>query len=172
MADPIRRAGTGDAAAVARLIACAFQEVARRFALSPGNAPTHPSNCRPEWVAADLERGVSYFLISTDGADLGCIALEAASSELCYLERLAVHPGARRRGLGARLLGHALAEARSRGAEKVSVGIIAAQIELVEWYRRLGFLPGEARRFEHLPFEVRFMSCELGGDRRALHVDG
>jgi N-acetylglutamate synthase-like GNAT family acetyltransferase len=171
MADSIRRAGPGDAAALARLIACAFQEVARRFALTPANAPTHPSNCRPEWVAADLGRGVSYFLISRDETGLGCVALESASSELCYLERLAVHPSARRRGLGARLVGHALAEARSRGAGKVSVGIIAAQSELVEWYRRLGFLLGEARRFEHLPFEVRFMTCDLGGDRRAPHPD-
>ncbi len=172
MADSIRRAGLGDAADLARLIACAFQEVARRFALTPGNAPTHPSNCRPEWVASDLDRGVSYFLASRDQAGLGCVALESASPEICYLERLAVHPDVQRQGLGARLVEHALAEARSLGAERVSVGIIAAHTELVEWYRRLGFLLGESRHFEHLPFEVRFMTCDLGGDRRAPRLDG
>lgn len=37
----------------------------------------------------------------------------------------------------------------------------AAQTELKEWYQRLGFIEGETREFEHLPFSVTFMSYEI-----------
>ena len=58
----IRRAGSNDIALLASLIQRSFEDVALRFGLTRENCPKHPSNCTPEWVKADMERGVTFFL--------------------------------------------------------------------------------------------------------------
>ena len=86
---------------------------------------------------------------------------ERAGSGVCYLERLCVLPGFRRRGFGEELVSRVLAEAVALGARQVDIGIIEKHTELREWYRKLGFTEGESKDFPHLPFRVLFMSKEL-----------
>jgi N-acetylglutamate synthase-like GNAT family acetyltransferase len=157
----IRRATVEDADLLASIIRTAFADVAARFELTPENAPKHPSNCRPDWVRDALNKGVAYWVIECDGRPAGCVALETPSPEVRYLERLAVTPDRRGRGLGRMLAIRALEEARRSGAEKVGIGIIAAQLELRAWYKSLGFVYERTARFDHLPFEVGFMSLAL-----------
>jgi N-acetylglutamate synthase-like GNAT family acetyltransferase len=153
----IRQAGSEDAEVVARIIRNSFRDVAERFGLEPENAPSHPSNCQPDWIRSDLGRGVSYYLLCSHGSLVGCVALEFASSSVAYLERLGVIPEQRGRGFGAELVRHALRQARSAGATVVSVGVIAEHTELVSWYERLGFTQAGTRRFLHLPFTVSYL---------------
>ena len=75
--------------------------------------------------------------------------------------RLAVIPAQRRQGLGRALVGHALSQARARGARRVSTGIIAEHTELKEWYAKLGFMEGETKSFPHLPFRVCSMELDI-----------
>ena len=87
------RVGTQkDVAVLAEIIRISFRDVAERFGLTQENCPTHPSNCTVDWVHRDMDRGVTYFILEAEGIASGCVALELASSELCYLERLAVLP--------------------------------------------------------------------------------
>lgn len=97
-----------------------------------------------------------------DNAPIGCVGLEKAGSELCYLERLAVLPKWRRNGFGRRLAGHALSQAKAGGAHRASIGIIAEQTELKDWYARLGFAVNATKSFPHLPFQVTFMEMSIG----------
>jgi len=157
----IREAGPGDIPTLARIIRDSFRDVAARFALTPENCPKHPSNCTEQWIAADLARGVHYYVLLQAGRPVGCVALERASSELCYLERLAVLPEMRLKGLGGRLVRHALARAASAGARRISIGIIAEQAELGAWYMKFGFADGQTRQFPHLPFRVRLLERAL-----------
>ena len=143
---------------ITAIIRAAFGVVARRFDLTPENCPKHPSNCSEHWVARDLARGVHYYLAWQDRQEVGCVGVEQATAEACYLERLAVIPEYQRRGVGAALVNHGLDQARRLGAKEVGVAIIAAQIELARWYRNLGFTPTGTRRFDHLPFEVAFLT--------------
>jgi len=80
---------------------------------------------------------------------------------LCYLERLAVLPHERKKGLGSQLVEHIFHTARQLGSKKISIGIIAAQTDLKQWYRKFSFIEGETKEFSHLPFKVTFMACEL-----------
>jgi N-acetylglutamate synthase-like GNAT family acetyltransferase len=105
-----------------------------------------------------MERGVTYFAIENKNRVVGCVALEQANPEVCYLERLAVLPDQRRRGFGKALVNHVLSEAKRLGVNYVSIGIIAEQTELKDWYKGLGFVEGESKEFPHLPFRVTFMS--------------
>lgn len=150
-----------DAEIVARVIRRSFRDVAERFKLEPENAPTHPSNCQPDWIRSDLRRGVSYYLLRSNESVAGCVALEFASSSVAYVERLGVPPEQRGRGYGAALLQHALRRARSAGATVVSVGVIAENTELVSWYEHFGFAQSGTRHFPHLPFTVSYLELAL-----------
>jgi len=147
-----------DAQVLAETTRKSFQDVADRFGLTRENAPRHPSNCTADWIREYMERGITYFAIENNNHVVGCVALEQANSQVCYLERLAVLPNQRRRGFGKALVEHALSEAKLLGVNYVSIGIIAEQTELKDWYKRLGFVEGESKEFPHLPFRVTFMS--------------
>jgi len=158
MNSKIRICTKEDAQVLAEIIRRSFKDVAAHFGLTPENTPRHPSNCTVDWIQKDMEDGVTYFAIENENHVVGCIALEQANSEVCYLERLAVLPNQRRCGFGKALVEHALSEAKLLGVNYVSIGIIAEHTELKNWYKGLGFLEGESQEFPHLPFRVTFMS--------------
>jgi N-acetylglutamate synthase-like GNAT family acetyltransferase len=153
----IRDATEEDADLVASLIRESFATVAARFALTRENAPKHPSNCEPEWIRAAFAKGVRYFILETSRGPAGCVALEQASEDVCYLERLAVLPAFRGKGLGEALVEHAIDKARELGVRRVELGMVAAQEELRRWYEKLGFVVTNVVRFEGMQFEVGFM---------------
>jgi len=157
----IREARPEDAIVLSEIIRRSFRDVADRFNLTQENCPKHPSNCTDQWIRSDLHRGVRYFVLEDDGIPSGCVALELANDEACYLERLCVVPEKRRQGFGKALVRHVLDEATCAGARHVSIGIISDHAELKEWYRKIGFTEGETKGFPHLPFHVTFMSYGL-----------
>ncbi len=146
---------------ISEIIRSAYLEVAERFDLNRESCPKHPSNCTDQWIQRDLDRGVTYYLLKLTGKPVGCAALETVNDGLCYLERVAVLPEYKRRGLGLKLVDHLLSQARRDGIKEVGIGIIAKQQELMRWYQRIGFEKGETKRFDHLPFEVMFMTYRI-----------
>ena len=157
----IAEAAETDADLLASLIREAFADVAVRFGLTPENSPTHPSNCTPDWIRAAFAKGIRHFLLTTPEGPAGCVALEQANADVCYLERLAVLPAYRRNGFGEALVSYTVDRARELGARRVELGMVAAQTELREWYERLGFSVTSVVRFEGKRFEVAFMRKAL-----------
>lgn len=157
----IRDARPNDAELLARIISASFHDVAVRFALTAENCPKHPSNCTTAWIEADRSRDVQYFILCYGQRPVGCVGLEQPGPDLCYLERLAVLPDMRCRGFGRALIRHALERAAAKGVRRVSVGIIAEQMELKHWYAAYGFVDVHTKRFPHLPFQVRLMELDL-----------
>ncbi len=160
----IRTGRPEESGLLAGIIRTSFRDVADRFGLTRENAPKHPSNYTADWVQGDIDRGVTYFILDDGGVAAGCVGLEHADPKECYLERLAVLPDRRRRGLGRALVDHVLTQAGRSGADRVSIGIIAEHTELKGWYQRIGFIDGETKEFAHLPFHVTFLSYEIKGD--------
>jgi N-acetylglutamate synthase-like GNAT family acetyltransferase len=161
MSYTIREATPSDIPGLVDIIRAAFQDVAVRFGLTVVNCQKHPSNCRPTWVINAMERGVRYFVLDSEGVSCGCVALEEASPDVCYIERLAVLPRQRRRGFGRALVERVFQEAKLIGARRIEIGIIADHTELRDWYRKIGFADQKTAAFPHLPFEVLFMSLAL-----------
>ena len=157
----IRTCTREDVGVLAETIRGSFRGVAERFGLTEENCPRHASNCTADWIENDMDRGVTYFVLESEGRVAGSVALERAKPEVCYLERLAVLPDQRKRGFGKALVSHVLSEAGALGCRRVGIGVIADQAELKDWYRRFGFVETENREFPQLPFLVTFMSCEL-----------
>lgn len=150
-----------DQRAVAAVIRRSFADVARRFNLTAENCPKHPSNCTRNWVKADMDRGVTYYLMVSKNGPVGCVALEPVDRNTCYMERLAVVPEMRHQGLGAALFNHFLKEAAAMEIKKIGIGIISQQHELKQWYQKLGFVETGRKTFSHLPFEVAFLTYTM-----------
>ncbi len=161
----IRPATEADAPVLASLVSQANQDVARRFGLTPQTCPKHPSQCEPSWIVDDLRRGVRYFLRETEAGPVGCVAYEAPRPGRAYLNRLSVLPAHQRQGHGAALVRHVQNLARQEGATVLSIGVIDGHTTLRVWYGHFGFVDGEVKHFDHLPFAVRYMTCDLGGNR-------
>jgi ribosomal protein S18 acetylase RimI-like enzyme len=157
----IRKCAPEDVDILAETIRGSFRDVAERFGLTEENCPRHPSNCKADWIEKDMDRGVIYFVLESEGRVAGSVALERVRPGLCNMERLAVLPDQRTRGFGEALVSHALSQAGELGCLDVRIGVIANQTELKDWYRRLGFVETENREFAHLPFLVTFMLCRL-----------
>jgi len=154
-------ASSEDAATIADLVRRSFAETAERFNLTPENAPTHPSNCRAEWITNALDKGIIYYLVKLEQTPCGCAAMEQANPEVCYLEKLAVLPEFRHNGLGAQLVEHVRIQCGKLGAKRIEIGIIEKDIRLKDWYLLQGFKEKNTAQFEHLPFSVLFMQLEL-----------
>lgn len=157
----IVKATPKDARPIAALIRKSHRDVARIFAITEENNPRHPSFCAADWVEADFRRGEEYFLCKMAGTGAGCVAFELADQEIAYLNRLSVLPAYRHQGIGAALVRHILAYARSKQVQTVSIGIIANHEILKSWYADLGFVEKDTRRFPHLPFDVTYMHYPL-----------
>lgn len=150
----IRAATADDAERLAALIAAAFADVAERFGLTRANCPGHTSFITADEVRRGMGFGNRYFMAFCDGALCGAIALRLPKDGISIVEKVAVLPPFRRRGIGWRLVEHVFAEARRCGVSAAEIGIIAEHTELRAWYERFGFRVTRRTRYEHLPFEV------------------
>lgn len=159
----IREACTDDVALLTGIIRESFRDVAERFGLTAENCPAHPSNYTEAQCVEEMGRGVRFFILETEGKACGCVALEHAKPDVCYLERLSVLPGYRERGFGRLLTDHVLGEAKRLGVRRVSIAIIAEHHELRDWYIKLGFRMKKTALYDHLPFEVAFLDKEVCG---------
>lgn len=157
----IRQAQLDDSLLLAGLIRSSFLDVARRFGLTEQNAPRHPSNCTQEWIVTAMGKGVRHYILEREGSACGCAALEQINMEVCYLERLCVLPEFRAQGFGSALVNHVIGFGRGLKADRLEIGIIAADTRLRNWYEHLGFTLTRTAHFAHLPFEVAFLVHEL-----------
>ena len=76
MNDRIRACTRKDIDVLVETIRGSFRDVAERFGLTGENCPRHPSNCTADWIGKDMDRGVTYFVLESDGRVAGCVALE------------------------------------------------------------------------------------------------
>ena len=157
----IREANKTDISAITTVMQKSYATVAQKYGLNSENCPKHPSNCSIEWIEGDFARGVRYFVIASGNEIFGCIALEKASEQTCYLERLAVIPAKRNKGAGLMLANYFIKRATEMGINKIGIGIISKQEELKNWYEKIGFTETSRKTFNHLPFEVAFMEYHI-----------
>ncbi|MBI4184038.1 MAG: ribosomal protein S18-alanine N-acetyltransferase [Proteobacteria bacterium] len=118
----MRPAGHGDATTLAALHGACFAEA---------------------WSVADFAAllalpGASALIAEGGGEAVGFVLVRAVGGE-CEILSMGVRPADRRRGLGARLLDRALAEAARAGAGVVFLEVAIDNIAALALYRRAGF---------------------------------
>ncbi len=162
----IRDANETDIDVLVSILRESFRDVAERFELTVENCPKNLAFCTDQRIKGDVERGLSYHILEHDHEPCGCVALEKASPDVCYLERLAVLPEHRRKGCGKTLVEYLFDIAAGNGSQRVEIGIIAEDTKLRNWYGKFGFVLKGTKTFDHLPFVVAFMSAEIDGRNR------
>ena len=95
----IRDAKEADVGILATLLRESFRDVAERFELTVENWPKNLAFCTDQRIKGDIDRGMGYYILEQDDRPCGCAALEKASPDVRYLERLAVLPEHRRKRL-------------------------------------------------------------------------
>jgi ribosomal-protein-alanine N-acetyltransferase len=122
------------------------------------------------WTAAEfaalLAEPTTLVAARQDGFALGRVAGPEAE-----LLTLAVHPGARRRGVGRMLVGAFEAAAALRGAAEVLLEVSATNAAARGLYDGLGYLPVGRRRGYYRPaagppVDALLLRRGLGGDRK------
>lgn len=112
--------------------------VANSFGLTKKNAPSNPAFLNEENLRkTSAEKTIKYY---------GCYALEESSDGVFFLERLAVIPSERHKGLGGSLVPDAVDRVKAKGGKKISVGIIDKYKVLKNRYRRIGFIETGKKR--------------------------
>lgn len=157
----IRKASIDDKDLLANIISTSNKDVAKKFDLNRENCPKHPSFCTPGWISEDFSRGEIYFILEVDSTPVGCVAYEQPNKSTSYLNRLAVLPEHRHKGYGEFLVNHHLKYSRRLNIKSVSIGIINKHNKLKQWYKKIGFKEDGLKVFDHLPFDVCFLSINI-----------
>jgi ribosomal protein S18 acetylase RimI-like enzyme len=157
----IRPTNKDDMDLLVTLIRNSFRDVAEKFGLTVENCSKSPAFYTTDRIRGDFENGLRYSILEADGRPCGCVALEKANPQVCYLMRLGVLPEYRSNGYGKALVNHIFEQARKMGAERVEIAIIAKDEKLKNWYKKLGFVEKGTKEYDHLPFIVGFLYKQL-----------
>jgi [ribosomal protein S18]-alanine N-acetyltransferase len=90
-------------------------------------------------VAGELAAPGRQALVATAGREIVGYAVTWAAGDVADLQRVAVSPRARRRGIGTRLVGDLVARAAADGVGRVLLEVSEANVAARACYRGLGF---------------------------------
>jgi putative acetyltransferase len=115
-------------------------------------------------VHSILRKGGHIFMAYAGAEAVGCIALIPMRDGVYELSKMAVSPHLRGRGIGRRLLQHAIAEARSIGAKSLFLGSNTRLKDAVHLYESAGFRHVKRERLPPMPYSRAdvFMEMPLG----------
>lgn len=138
-----------------------FSTVVDEFGLTEENCYTHPAFMKMERFAYEFGLGKLMFKLVDNSQIIGFVQLADNRNGTFELERLAVIPEFRHLGYGKALIEHAVKTAVSLGATTIHAGITDENTVLKKWYLSNGFTFIETKKFEHLPFTVGYIECDL-----------
>lgn len=115
-------------------------------------------------VGSILLRGGHIFMAYAGAEAVGCVALIPMRDGVYELSKMAVSPHLRGRGIGRRLLQHAIAQARNLGAKSLFLGSNRRLEDAVHLYESVGFRHVKPETLPPMPYSRAdvFMEMTLG----------
>lgn len=114
-----------------------------------------------------LLKGGHIFMAYAGSEAVGCVALIPMQDGVYELSKMAVSPHMRGRGLGRRLLQHAIAQARSIGARSLFLGSNTQLKDAVHLYESVGFRHVKPESLPPMPYSRADVFMEMPRDRDA-----
>lgn len=145
----------------AAVIRQSFATVANDLGLTRENCPTNGAFIQLEHLYSDWNKGNGMYGFFKQGHLIGFMELEQKNTAVYLLKKLAVLPQERHQGYGALLLAFARQAITELGGSKITIGIIAENTRLKDWYLEQGFISTGTKAYPHLPFLVGFMELTL-----------
>jgi N-acetylglutamate synthase-like GNAT family acetyltransferase len=145
----VRRAGDNDAPGITQLVAAAYEHYRPLIGRTPLPMLTNYEITIREHEVWVLEAGDSL---------VGVLDLEPKADHL-WLDNVAVHPAAQRRGHGRRLLEHAEAIARDAGYEEIRLLTNERYLDNIAMYLRRGYV--ETHRAPYAGTDLVYFSKRL-----------
>jgi N-acetylglutamate synthase-like GNAT family acetyltransferase len=130
--------------------------ITRYFTLEPKDRETLND---PE--KSILRKGGHIFMACADGVPVGCVALIPIAGGVYELSKMAVSPLVQGRGIGRRLLEHAVAQARMIGAKSLFLGSNSRLQSAVHLYESVGFRHVPPESMPPMPYSRANVFMEL-----------
>ena len=130
--------------------------ITRYFTLEPKDRETlnDPEN-------KILKKGGRIFMAYADGQAVGCVALIPTADGVLELSKMAVSPTMRGKGIGRRILAHAVEQARLLGAKSLFLGSNARLEDAVHLYESIGFRHVPPERLPNMAYSRANVFMEL-----------
>jgi ribosomal protein S18 acetylase RimI-like enzyme len=99
-----------------------------------------PEPWEEEWAdTLDDIRGGGVFIADDDEGPVGVARIEAPEHGRAHIQLVHIRPRGRRRGVAKELVRACVEDAKTRGAEFVSLDVVTSNVDAVAVWRRLGF---------------------------------
>ena len=134
-----------------------FITVAEEFNITRKSAPINPAFINSEAMVKMKEKGVKMYGGYSEGKLIAFVAIEKASDDIYYLEKLCVIPPYRHHGFGERLIKFVFETVKSNGGKNVCIGIINGNTILKKWYIKNDFSETARKAFNHLPLDRKLL---------------
>lgn len=145
-----------------KVINSSFLTVATEFKITKENTPTHPAFMDADTFLSGLSgKYVEFYGFEKDDLLIGTIAVTRNQEGVYWIERLVVLPEYRHLGIGSRLMKHGLERIKTLGGTRCLIAIVNENAVLKEWYKKIGFVEKEIKKYDHLPFLVCYMESLL-----------
>ena len=159
----IRKVERADLSACADVIRRSFRTVADEFGFTEQNAPRFTAFAMTEerllWHM-DGEHRIMY-LDEEDGMPCGYYSLLLRGEGACELGNLSVLPEYRHKGIGGRLLAHAMERAKEQDCRVMEFSIVEENTVLRNWYESSGAVHTGTEKYDFFPFTCGYMNIPL-----------
>ena len=159
----IRKVERADLSACADVIRRSFRTVVDEFGFTEQNAPRFTAFAMTEerllWHM-DGEHRIMY-LDEEDGMPCGYYSLLLRGEGACELGNLSVLPEYRHKGIGGRLLAHAMERAKEQDCRVMEFSIVEENTVLRNWYESSGAVHTGTEKYDFFPFTCGYMKIPL-----------
>ena len=159
----IRKVNRKDIPECVRVIRCSHQTVAEEFGFTPENAPRYVAFATDENRLTWHMDGEHRLMFADDenGVIRGYYSLLLKNDSECELGSLSVLPEYRHKGIGGRLLAHAMERAKEQDCRVMEFSIVEENTVLRNWYESSGAVHTGTEKYDFFPFTCRYMKIPL-----------